>query len=203
MCSILETRADQEPTPTGSKTRVRVGPKPLARGFGPAAKNLLRARTPPGCAAGVGPRPPSNVCGRPQVPANPAVDRRLKASSRCSWSARCLLRPRISAISTTRRSFRRPIVAVSVKSPEPGGQPPPSEGSSAPSGSANTGATAEPHLRRAADRLRGGPEAAGGAGRYAARVEPGWSLAARPVSRRIDTRICVLRRGIKIHPFAR
>ena len=34
--------------------------------------------------------------------------------------------------------------------------------------SASSGATPEPHLRRAADRLRGGPDAEGGAGRDAA-----------------------------------
>ena len=33
-----------------------------------------------------------------------------KSGSRRSWSARCLLTPRISAISTTRRSFRRVMV---------------------------------------------------------------------------------------------
>jgi hypothetical protein len=39
-------------------------------------KNLLRAWTPPGRPAGVGPHPPSNVCGCPQIAPSPAVDRR-------------------------------------------------------------------------------------------------------------------------------
>jgi len=39
-------------------------------------KNLLRARTPPRGAALICPRPPPNVCGRPQMPSSPAVDRR-------------------------------------------------------------------------------------------------------------------------------
>jgi hypothetical protein len=34
------------------------------------------SRTPAGRSAGVGPRPPSNVCGRPQITSSPAVDRR-------------------------------------------------------------------------------------------------------------------------------
>jgi hypothetical protein len=38
-------------------------------------KNLQRAWTPPGRAACVGLRPPSNVCCRPQIPSSPAVDR--------------------------------------------------------------------------------------------------------------------------------
>jgi hypothetical protein len=38
--------------------------------------DLLTARAPPHRAAPVGSRPPSNVCGRPQIPSNPAVDRR-------------------------------------------------------------------------------------------------------------------------------
>jgi hypothetical protein len=41
-----------------------------------AARNLLKTRTPPGRAAGVGPRPPSNVCGCPQVPSSPAPNGR-------------------------------------------------------------------------------------------------------------------------------
>jgi hypothetical protein len=39
-------------------------------------ENLLRARTPPGRSPIESPRPPSNVCSRPQIPASPAIDRR-------------------------------------------------------------------------------------------------------------------------------
>jgi hypothetical protein len=39
-------------------------------------KNLLRARTPPGRPAGVGPHPPANVRRSPEVAPGPSVDRR-------------------------------------------------------------------------------------------------------------------------------
>ena len=58
-----------------------------------------------------------------------------KSGSRGSWSARCLLTPRIWAISTTRRSFRRVIVRSIREDAGAGGEAwhrPPSSGNSGP-----------------------------------------------------------------------
>jgi hypothetical protein len=57
------------------------GPESVLRTVPPVASGPFRPssssnRIPSGLAHGVGPRPDSNVCGRPQISSSPAVDRR-------------------------------------------------------------------------------------------------------------------------------
>jgi hypothetical protein len=77
---------------------------------GADAPQRLLALAPPRRAAGIGPRPSTNVARSHRSPRAQRPTGAGKSGSRLSWSARCLLTPRISAISTTRRSLRRVTV---------------------------------------------------------------------------------------------
>jgi hypothetical protein len=83
-----------------------------------------RTTTPPSLlAALVGARPPSDVAAAHRSPRAHRSTGSGKPGRRRSWSARCLLTPRISAISTTRRSFRRVTVRSIREDAEAGGEP--------------------------------------------------------------------------------